>query len=363
MTDQLTLRFSSLSAPLSTSTAHWLGPCSSSTIRGRVPGRFAVSRRTPALGNGRKRRCRCGDKRSPCPQRRAQTNSPPAKPPAPVARTVLRHSLREHGDGRRDPGQVAWAAGESLCRLPECSLSCKVSTVRTWSERGPLSSQGSSLQLACPCSTLCLRSALPSARRVRCDELRPTCKSCQKRNMKCHYELDPPGTEAPLDAMHEASIPPQSTHSAKARCCHNDARYVNGEQPPPCRRCLIPGYTFSSLVPLQPKVLPRRGQPLSDAGASKDFSHGDFPKSQAPALVSSASRALAMRRQRRWPPRQGQYITPVEELCPPDWHYSEAVFFCKFCPFPCLCYHYTRRVQDVNSATSQYVSPRQNFET
>ena len=30
-------------------------------------------------------------------------------------------------------------------------------------------------------------------RRVRCDERRPKCASCTKRNMACHYELNPAG--------------------------------------------------------------------------------------------------------------------------------------------------------------------------
>ena len=201
--------------------------------------------------------------------------------------------------------------------------------------------------------TLCLRSAFPSARRVKCDELRPKCKSCQKRNIKCHYELDPPGADASLDVTYEARIAAQSTPGASGWRDHNSVRPVKcGEQQPTCRRCVKPGYAYSGLLspPPQPWGMPEHGQSPSDAASSSGSSPGDSQQFQATALLSPASRALPMRRRGRWPTRQSQDVTPPAEIRPPDWYYTEAVFYCKFCPIRfCFRYHKSTNANCVTS--------------
>ncbi|OAQ96760.1 hypothetical protein LLEC1_01428 [Akanthomyces lecanii] len=185
------------------------------------------------------------------------------------------------------------------------------------------------------------------ARRVKCDELRPKCKSCLKRNINCHYELHPPGAGTSLDAMHEASVAAQPTPSMRGWRDQNTARHVKcGEQQPTCRRCVEPGYAYSGLLspPPQPWAAPECEESRCDATSSSGFSRGDSRPSQVSPLLSPGSRALTIRRQRKWPTRQGQDVSPAAEVLPPDWYYTEAVFYCKFCPTYFYCY-YTIRVQ------------------
>ncbi|KAM3426571.1 hypothetical protein NHJ13734_009375 [Beauveria thailandica] len=69
----------------------------------------------------------------------------------------------------------------------------------------PPSAQRRKRQWATRAKTGCLGCRI---RRVKCNEQRPKCASCTKRNMACHYELNPPDMGPPTDYGHLFPVKP-----------------------------------------------------------------------------------------------------------------------------------------------------------
>ncbi|OAA39037.1 C6 finger domain protein [Beauveria brongniartii RCEF 3172] len=71
----------------------------------------------------------------------------------------------------------------------------------------PPSAQRRKRQWATKAKTGCLGCRI---RRVRCNEQRPKCASCTKRNMACHYELNPPDVGPSTDNGHLFPVKPHN---------------------------------------------------------------------------------------------------------------------------------------------------------
>ncbi|ATY61478.1 C6 finger domain [Cordyceps militaris] len=178
------------------------------------------------------------------------------------------------------------------------------------------------------------RTGCLSCRRVKCDEARPKCKSCQKRNAKCHYELNPPGTGASSDALPRRSVHIRPKPAA-TEASDSSAGPVKCDEPPSA--CCV----YSGLLSPEPETLHDSGESHNYTTASIVVKHGGTQQYHAAALPLSTSQAQSTRHQRR--PARSQDITLGADILPPDWYYSESVTYCKFCPLPGFCCDHAAR--------------------
>lgn len=114
---------------------------------------------------------------------------------------------------------------------------------------------------------------------MKCGEQRPSCESCQKRHVSCHYELDPLGTNPTLDAIFMATATQELRVSAP----------FHGER--------------------------GGGTRHGNAYVDQDWPATTATRAAPTYLESVDTRYL--------------HITPGAVFLAPGWHYAEATAYCK----------------------------------